>query len=83
MLTFFSQIFDFVNVQSVHNATFLQEIPPTFPAQAYGFANFHEAGVFTDSSPDGIGNSASLPSVPSLPPTSAHASPPVHSRATT
>lgn len=24
--------------------------------QAYGFANFHENGVFSDASPDGIGN---------------------------
>ena len=52
------QIFDFVNVQSVHNATFLAELPPTFAAQSYYYANFHENGVFTDASPDGIGNSA-------------------------
>ena len=53
------QIFDFVNVQQVHNATFLQALPPTFGAQAYAFANFHENGVFTDAAPGGIGNSAS------------------------
>ena len=44
----------------VHNATFLQALPPTFAAQAYGFANFHENGVFTDGSPGGIGNSACI-----------------------
>ncbi|TBU25695.1 phosphoglycerate mutase-like protein [Dichomitus squalens] len=59
-------IFDFVNVQSVHNATFLQELPPTFAAQAYGFANFHENGVFTDASPGGIGNIAINTILPSI-----------------
>jgi prostatic aicd phosphatase len=52
------QIFDFVNVNNIHNATFHNELPPTFREQAYGFANFHEDGVFTDVSPIGIGNSA-------------------------
>ncbi|CDO77406.1 hypothetical protein BN946_scf184857.g12 [Trametes cinnabarina] len=55
-IDFTNMIFDYVNVQSIHNATFHAELPPTFGAQAYGFANFHENGVFTDGSPDGIGN---------------------------
>ncbi|KAI0767321.1 phosphoglycerate mutase-like protein [Fomes fomentarius] len=42
-------IFDFVNVQDIHNASFHTSLPDTFVAQAYGFANFHENGVFTDS----------------------------------
>jgi prostatic aicd phosphatase len=48
-----------VNVNNIHNATFHKSIPQNFVAQAYGFANFHEQGVFSDVSPTGIGNSAS------------------------
>ncbi|OSD00547.1 phosphoglycerate mutase-like protein [Trametes coccinea BRFM310] len=59
-------IFDYVNVQSVHNATFLAELPPTFAAQAYAYANFHENGVFTDTSPAGIGNIAIRTILPSI-----------------
>ena len=49
-----------MNVQSIHNATFFNQIQaslPTANAQAYGFANFHEGGVFSDGTPGGIGNS--------------------------
>ncbi|KAH9903365.1 phosphoglycerate mutase-like protein [Cubamyces lactineus] len=59
-------IFDFVNVQSVHNATFLAELPSTFAAQSYYYANFHENGVFTDSPPDGIGNIGIRTILPSI-----------------
>ncbi|KAH9929080.1 phosphoglycerate mutase-like protein [Epithele typhae] len=59
-------IFDFVNVQSIHNATFLKSIPPNFPKQAYAFANFHENGVFTDAVSNGIGNIAMRTILPSV-----------------
>ncbi|KAL7284705.1 hypothetical protein ACG7TL_002011 [Trametes sanguinea] len=59
-------IFDFVNVQSIHNATFLAELPPTYGAQAYGFANFHENGVFTGAAPGDIGNVAIRTVLPSI-----------------
>lgn len=59
-------IFDFTNVNMIHNATFFNELPPTFAAQAYGFANFHENGVFTDVTPGGIGNVAIQTIIPSL-----------------
>lgn len=55
------QIFDFMNVQYIHNATFMQELPPTFLPQARDLANFHEYGVFSDWNPNGIGNSTSVP----------------------
>ncbi|OBZ66767.1 hypothetical protein A0H81_13072 [Grifola frondosa] len=58
-------IFDFVNVQMVHNATFLSLIPPSFPPQSYDFANFHEHGVFTDS-PNGISNVVIQTILPSI-----------------
>ncbi|RPD61599.1 phosphoglycerate mutase-like protein [Lentinus tigrinus ALCF2SS1-6] len=65
-IDFTNMIFDFVNVQSIHNATFLQELPDTFAEQAYFFANFHENGVFTDPSPSGIGNIAIRTVLPSI-----------------
>lgn len=46
-----------MNVQSIHNATFANRLPATFLAQARALANYHEYGVFTDSTLGGIGNS--------------------------
>jgi len=59
-------IFDFVNVQNIHNATFHRELPPTFAEQAYDQGNFHENGVFTDSAATGIGNVAIRTIFPSI-----------------
>lgn len=59
-------IFDFVNVQNIHNASFHKALPPTFVEQAYDFANFHENGVFSDTSPNGIGNVAIRTALPSI-----------------
>ncbi|KAI0037178.1 phosphoglycerate mutase-like protein [Vararia minispora EC-137] len=59
-------IFDFINVNDIHNATFHQELPRTFRTQAYGFANFHENGVFTDTASSGIGNIAFRTILPSV-----------------
>ncbi|EIM86685.1 phosphoglycerate mutase-like protein [Stereum hirsutum FP-91666 SS1] len=59
-------IFDFVNVQNIHNATFASSLQPTFVEQAYGFANFHENGVFSDASPAGVGNVAIRTTLPSM-----------------
>ncbi|KAI0321436.1 phosphoglycerate mutase-like protein [Amylostereum chailletii] len=63
---FTDMIFDFVNVNNIHNATFHKALPPTFVEQAYGFANFHENGVFSDVSPAGIGNVAFRTVLPSV-----------------
>jgi prostatic aicd phosphatase len=51
------QVFDFMNVQAMHNAEFLKALPPTYLAQARDLANWHEYGVFSDTTPSGIGNS--------------------------
>ncbi|KAF8589265.1 phosphoglycerate mutase-like protein [Ramaria rubella] len=59
-------IFDFVNVNNIHNATFHQELPPTFSEQAYDLANFHEDGVFGDRAANGIGNVAIRTIFPSI-----------------
>lgn len=49
------QIYDYVEVQSVHNATFAGEIPPAFIAQARDLANWHEYYVFSSPDPKSIG----------------------------
>ena len=49
-----------MNVQSIHNATFLANLPPTFLAQARDLANWHEYNVFSDTTLGGIGNSTCL-----------------------
>ncbi|KAI0088497.1 phosphoglycerate mutase-like protein [Irpex rosettiformis] len=59
-------IYDFMNVQSIHNKTFVDRLPPTFLAQARDLANYHEYGVFSDPSFTGIGNIASRTMLPSL-----------------
>ena len=45
-----------MNVQSIHNATFANSLPPGYLNQARDLANWHEYNVFSDSSFDGIGN---------------------------
>jgi hypothetical protein len=59
-------IFDFMNVQSIHNKTFNDALPPTFLAQARDLANFHEYYTFSSPSPDGIGNIAGRTIIPSV-----------------
>ncbi|THH14439.1 hypothetical protein EW146_g5898 [Bondarzewia mesenterica] len=59
-------IFDFINVQNTHNATYHDALPPTFVEQAYDLASFHEDGVFSDVSADGIGNVAIRTIFPSI-----------------
>jgi len=59
-------IYDYMNVQSIHNATFAHNLPPTFLAQATALANFHEYGVFTSAQPNGPGNIAGTAILPSI-----------------
>ncbi|KAJ7173054.1 phosphoglycerate mutase-like protein [Mycena crocata] len=59
-------IFDYVNVEMIHNKTFLDALPTTFAAQSYALANYHENGVFSDSKIDGIGNVAIRTILPSI-----------------
>ncbi|KAJ3711719.1 histidine phosphatase superfamily [Lentinula raphanica] len=49
-------IFDYMNVNYIHNATFQSRLPATMLAQARTLAAFHEYGVFTSPQLDGIGN---------------------------
>jgi hypothetical protein len=59
-------IFDFLNVEFIHNATFAKALPPTFREQARALANYHEHGVFTSPQPGGIGNIAGQTILPSI-----------------
>ncbi|KAJ7614918.1 histidine phosphatase superfamily [Roridomyces roridus] len=49
-------VYDFMAVNGVHNASFAERLPPTFLEQARDLANFHQRGVFTSPQLDGIGN---------------------------
>jgi len=59
-------IFDFMNVQSIHNATFANALPAGYLEQARDLANFHEHGVFTSPKLSGIGNIAGQTILPSI-----------------
>jgi len=59
-------IYDFLNVQSLHNATFLKELPSGYLAQATDLANWHEWLLFTDPAKGGIGNIAGYTIIPSM-----------------
>jgi len=59
-------IFDYMNVQSIHNATFAARLPAGYLEQARALANFHEYGVFSSPQVDGIGNIAGRAMLPSI-----------------
>ncbi|BGO94400.1 hypothetical protein NBRC10512_002098 [Rhodotorula toruloides] len=52
-------VWDYMNVNSIHNATYAAELNATGQdvlARAHDLANFHEYRLFTDSTPGGLGN---------------------------
>jgi len=59
-------IYDFMNVQSIHDEPFSKALPPTFLAQALTLAGWHEYGVFTSPQLDGIGNIAGRSILPPI-----------------
>ncbi|THG94909.1 hypothetical protein EW026_g6653 [Hermanssonia centrifuga] len=65
-VTLVDMVFDYMNVQSIHNATFARRLPPTFLEQARSLANYHEYGVFSDVDFSGIGNIAFRTMLPSV-----------------
>ncbi|KAI0034616.1 histidine phosphatase superfamily [Vararia minispora EC-137] len=65
-LTNMWNIFDFMNVQSIHNATFANALPSTFLPQARALANWHQYNSFSDPSLSGIGNIAMQTMLPSV-----------------
>ena len=56
-IAYASQIYDYMNVQYVHNATYAASLPPTFLEQARGLANWEQYQVFSDPTFGGIGDS--------------------------
>ncbi|KAG9315507.1 phosphoglycerate mutase-like protein [Chiua virens] len=56
--SFLNIIYDYLNVQYTHNATFYNSFPETLLQQARYFADLHEQNVFTDSVNNGIGQIA-------------------------
>ncbi|KAG1868992.1 histidine phosphatase superfamily [Suillus subalutaceus] len=59
-------IYDFMNVNDIHNATFANALPATYLAQVQTLANWHEYNVFSDQSISGVGNIAGLAILPSI-----------------
>lgn len=59
-------IYDFMNVNDIHNATFANALPSTYLAQVQTLANWHEYNVFSDQTIGGIGNIAGLTLLPSI-----------------
>uniref|UniRef100_A0A0W0G0D6 Phosphoglycerate mutase-like protein n=1 Tax=Moniliophthora roreri TaxID=221103 RepID=A0A0W0G0D6_MONRR len=59
-------IFDFINVENIHDSDFHNNIPATFVAQARDLANWHEYGVFSDKELSGIGNIPFRTMIPSV-----------------
>ncbi|THG95298.1 hypothetical protein EW145_g7984 [Phellinidium pouzarii] len=61
-----NMIFDYMNVQDIHNATFANRLPNGYLNRARALANFHEYGVFSSPQVDGIGNIAGRAMLPSI-----------------
>ncbi|KAF8893679.1 histidine phosphatase superfamily [Gymnopilus junonius] len=59
-------IYDYMNVNSIHNATFAKSLPAGYLEQARDLANFHEGGVFSSPELNGIGNIGGQTILPSI-----------------
>ncbi|KAH9922607.1 histidine phosphatase superfamily [Fomitopsis serialis] len=59
-------IFDYMNVQDVHNATYASTVPETLLEQARALANWEQYQVFSDPSFNGIGNIAFQAMIPGI-----------------
>ncbi|KZT08653.1 phosphoglycerate mutase-like protein [Laetiporus sulphureus 93-53] len=59
-------IYDYMNVQYVHNATYAASLPPTFLEQARGLANWEQYQVFSDPTFGGIGDIAFTSMIPAV-----------------
>ncbi|KAK0228724.1 histidine phosphatase superfamily [Armillaria fumosa] len=59
-------IYDYMNVENIHDASFAASISDTFMEQARDLANWHEYGVFSSVDLAGIGNIAARAMLPSI-----------------
>lgn len=51
-------IFDFLNVESIHNTSLSQQISPDTLSNALSWAEYHEAGLFSSADETSVGNMA-------------------------
>ncbi|KAL1686484.1 histidine phosphatase superfamily [Schizophyllum commune] len=51
-------LYDYVSTQYTHNRTYAFRLPPRLDEQSRALADWHEASVFSDKAPNGIGNVA-------------------------
>lgn len=65
-LTNMWNIFDFLNVQSIHDRDLSQQITPEILAQARSLANWHQYRTFSSPQSDGIGNIAGRTILPDI-----------------
>lgn len=59
-------LFDYLNVESIHNATIANQVTTQQLAEARYWANYHEAGSFTDPDYFNVGNIAGQSILPPL-----------------
>lgn len=59
-------IFDFMNVNYIHNADFKKQLPEGYLEKARDLANWHEYNVFSGPTPDHIRNIAGQTIIPSI-----------------
>jgi len=59
-------IFDYMNVESIHNETFAAALPAGYLERVRALANYHEYGVFSSPQLDGPGNIAGRAILPSM-----------------
>ncbi|KAG6900396.1 hypothetical protein C0993_011384 [Termitomyces sp. T159_Od127] len=59
-------IYDYMNVQSIHNSSFAKALPQSSLPIARYLADWHEYNVFSDPKLDGIGNIAGQAVIPSI-----------------
>jgi hypothetical protein len=58
--SFCLQIYDYINVQYIHNAAFVGACPPSVLTQARVLANYHESAIFSSPTMNSINNSPSF-----------------------
>ncbi|KAG6903278.1 hypothetical protein C0995_000173 [Termitomyces sp. Mi166 len=61
-----NMIYDFMNVQFIHNSSFAKDLPQGYLQIARYLADWHEYNVFSDPQVDGIGNIAGQTIIPSI-----------------
>ncbi|CEL55216.1 hypothetical protein RSOLAG1IB_01224 [Rhizoctonia solani AG-1 IB] len=65
-LTNMWNIYDFLNVQSIHNQSLAQQITPDILARARVLANWHQYHTFSSPKMDGVGNIAGRTIIPDI-----------------